>query len=483
MPGQWHNYIESKFPETMREVKFMCQNKSIQTIRRADILLTNNRTCEIQNSRITSNEIKERLNDWKSFGKDIIWIINGNSDDVIVEELTTGTTLIKFNNRWKYESFLDNYDYILLEASNRVYKISIRDVKCKMIEVKYYIDIDKVVDILKSNPTNIWNCWKDDNTTKASLTIHQQGAGNGKTYGIWKSICNNLDKTQFIITTKLNTAKTTIYEELMDQLRRNEYHIEMSFGEEENIENQHTTKQYVIKYIHKTSGKECCVIISTIDSLIYNLAKPHESCDKDMFMNIMKNIIKYGFNKLTKFGFMEGNFAGQNVFINKNTEIWIDEAQDLQEIYLDVMTRLMLETGVDVHIVGDKLQSLMHEDNIFTTLCEEGLTNINVIKDEPSNHNRRIKVNGMHNIINSVIPFSKYDLPEITCNDSLEDSPNSIEIIQEPHISKYSKEEDMEIENYTNNIMSKFEYEVDTHYYLPADFSILFPIMVSNILR
>ena len=59
-----------------------------------------------------------------------------------------------------------------------------------MVEVKELEKLDKVINILKIIP-NIWNMWIDENSVNSTLTIHQKGAGNGKTYGIWESICKN----------------------------------------------------------------------------------------------------------------------------------------------------------------------------------------------------------------------------------------------------------------------------------------------------
>ena len=39
------------------------------------------------------------------------------------------------------------------------------------------------------------------------LGVYQQGAGNGKTYGIWKSITENIDRKTYIIVTKQHSAK------------------------------------------------------------------------------------------------------------------------------------------------------------------------------------------------------------------------------------------------------------------------------------
>ena len=76
-----------------------------------------------------------------------------------------------------------------------------------MVEVKEFKKIDEVINILKTKPENIWNMWIDENSVNSKLTIHQKGAGNGKTYGIWESICKNNDKETYIIVTKQHTAK------------------------------------------------------------------------------------------------------------------------------------------------------------------------------------------------------------------------------------------------------------------------------------
>ena len=71
--------------------------------------------------------------------------------------------------------------------------------------------------VLKTKPEKIWEFWSDENVVKSVLGVYQQGAGNGKTYGIWKSITENIDRKTYIIVTKQHSAKTVIYEELNDQ--------------------------------------------------------------------------------------------------------------------------------------------------------------------------------------------------------------------------------------------------------------------------
>ena len=481
MPGKWHNEMESKFPEEMREVKFFCSSKNNNTCRRADIVLSDKRTCEIQHSFISEREIIDRFNDWLTFGKEIYWLIDGNEEDVVLDKLSNGNYLIIFNKAWKYKSFRKKYDYVLLDIKGKIFKIALKKISCKMIVLKEFKPIDTVVELLKNNPEGIWDLWEEDDVIRCKLYVHQQGAGNGKTYGIWKSICENEDKKTYIIVTKQHSAKNVIYEELKDQSRRgDEYHIEnLTEKTEEN-----TVKHYVVKYTHKKSKRECIVIIGTIDSLIYNLSSG-DGNSSNMFENILSNITKNGPTKVTQYGYMR--FGGQNIFINKQCEIWIDEVQDLPESYLHGMTKVMLETGCDIHIVGDKLQSLAYENNFLTSIANEGLPNIKLIKPEASNNNRRIKVSKMHKKINELINFEKYNLPEIEpeidCSGcELEDvSYNVLEIIDSPAI--YANDTDnKKINLYVDIILKKVEYEVDTNNYVPEDFMFIFPIMKKNII-
>lgn len=479
MPGLWHNKMESYFPKDMTEIKFLCSSKnSNDTCRRADILLNNKRTCEIQHSFISSEEISKRFNDWNMFGKEIIWLVDGNTG-VECEQLSSGNYLIIINDEWKYKSFIKNYDYILLEIDTKVFKIELKKIKCKMIELKMFISIDKVVEILKSNPEYIWDEWKDDNVVKCTLSIHQAGAGNGKTYGIWKSIAENMNKEIYIILTKQHSAKNVIYEELIDQTNRQEFHIEnLTEKTEEN-----TPKHFVIKYIHKKSKRECSVIIGTIDSFCYNLSGSSKTCD-NFFEGILNNIKNNGITKVSFNGNMI--FGGQTFPLNKKAVIWIDEVQDLPNTYLHAMAKLMLETNCDIEVVGDKLQSLEFEDNFLTSIIAENglIENIHLNIHNPRNINIRIKVNGMREEINKLIDFHKYGLPKIDCR---ENDNNDLEEITEPTIEiieskkMYANDNNIEkVNNYTDQILEIVDYEVKNNNYTPENFMFIFPIMKNN---
>lgn len=481
MPGEWHNKMERNFSEDMVEVKFFCSSKIKNTCRKADVVLSNNRTCEIQHSYISENEIECRFNDWNKFGKEIIWLIDGN-DGVQLDKLSTGNYLLIFNKVWKYKSFIKTYDYILLEKDELIFKIELKKIRSGMIELTEPKTLQDTINFLKTKPTDIWNFWNDENCVKSILGVYQQGAGNGKTYGIWKSIAENQDRKTYIIVTKQHSAKTVIYKELIDQklLFQNSegkdmYHIE-------NIEEDseyNTDKHFVIKYTHKESKRECIVIIGTIDSFCYNLSHSNAK-GSDFFKGIVDNIKENGLTKINN-GNMK--FGGQYIRLSKETEVWIDEVQDLSENYLHAMIKLMYETQCYMNVVGDKLQSLEFKNNFLTEIINEGLPNIEIDKKEPINKNRRIKVTNMGDKINKLIQYEKYKLPQIECDEEIEKTMNNepIKIIESPTI--YANDTDnKKVEIFCNEIIEKYKHEVETYNYSAKDFLIIFPIMKANVI-
>ena len=478
--------MENLFQKDMQEIKFFCSSNNTNTsthlniCRRADILLSNNRTCEIQHSYISDNEIIKRYNDWNLFGKEIIWLVDGN-DGIEINKLSSNNYLIIFKQVWKYKSFIKTYDYILLEVDNKVFKIELNKIKSGMIELKTPKSLQETIDYLKTKPDKIWDFWSDDNVIKSTLCIYQEGAGNGKTYGIWKSIIENIDRKTYIIITKQHTAKVVIYEELINQKLRFQngeelFHIEnLTDNSEENTE-----KHYVIKFIHKQSLRECKVIIGTIDSFCYNLSHSNAK-GSEYFKGIVDNIVVKGATKM-KNGYM--SFGGQYIQLSKESELWIDEVQDLQVNYLEAMCKLMYETSCYINVVGDKLQSLEFENNFLTSVTKEGLPNIHIDIKNPKNINRRIKVENMASEINNLVYFKKYKLPIIECDDKIIKKNNikPIKIIDTPKIYTDDVNNNEKVNNYCNIIMNNYIFEVETNNYLPEDFIIIFPIMAKNII-
>lgn len=475
--SEWHSRIQSYFPNT--EVKFQkCENQIKD--RRADVVISDhNIIIEIQHSKIDESNVICRTIDYSLHNMKLIWFVDGNTDDVIFEELSTGNYLITFLDNWKYKSFMHNYEYILLDVNNKIFKIPVKKVCNEMILLKEYKPIEYVINLLLTNSTNIWNEWEDDNEIKAILKVQQKGAGNGKTYGIWENISKNKDKELFIIVTKQHSAKSVIYRELNEQSSRNEYHIIDNIGE---YNEEEKNRKYIIKYKHNHSERECIVIIGTIDSLIFNLCNKQNN-NPNYFKGLLETIEEYGITKVNKFtGLLK--YAGKEIKLNKKTELWIDEAQDLQRLYFNAIIKLMLTTKIDVVIVGDKLQSLEHKIN-FMTCIEEDIPNIKIIREQPINKNRRIKVDKMADNINSLIHFNNYNLPKIEIINQIINSNSDykpLEILNSPCIyaNDNSSENRDKIKKYIDLILEKVKFEANTYNYNPEDFLFIFPIMKAN---
>ena len=475
MPCKWHNRIQNFFEK--KEIDFKRINEIQIRDRRADVVIEEHKiVIEIQHSEIDKENINGRFNDYQQHKYKIIWFIDGNTSDIILEQLTDGNYLIIFNNPWKYESFTYNYDFVLLDIANKIFKIPVNKVCNKMILLKEWKSIDFVIEKLKTSPNNIWNEWEDDNEIKATLTVQQKGAGNGKTFGIWKSISENMNKDLFIVVTKQHSAKSVIRKELNDQAERNEFHIVDNI---ENLEEDVNNRKYIIEYNHKHSKRCCTVIIATIDSLIYNVCRKQNS-NSNHFEGLLESLKENGATKVNKYTGLFF-FAGKLLQLNKKTELWIDEAQDLNRLYFEGIVKLMWQTKIDVVIVGDKLQSLEYKIN-FMTCVEDNIPNIDIIgKEVKINENRRIQVEDMAEEINRLIHFSDYRLPEIQPKNKLNPENVPLEILTSPCI--YAGEtNNKKIEEYIDLIIEKVEIEVNTHNYKPEDFLFVFPIMKNNVL-
>ena len=474
--SNWHIKWQGFFPIT--EVEFKKKGTQLQD-RRADVFIEKcSLVVEIQHSQIDKANVACRKSDYAVNGMETVWVVDGNTKDVVLEELSNGIFLIIFHERWKYRSFCGSYKHVLLDIDDKIFKIPVDEVCNDMISVKEYIPTDAVVDSLLTNFPEMWNMWSEDREVFPTLTRIQKGAGNGKTYGIWKSICSNPDKELFIITTKTHSAKHTIYAELNEQVRREETHIienmeKVWYGEKGN--------QLLVTYIHKESRRECVVIIGTIDSFGWGLATSNKkTCD--FMKGLWETVIESGCDKVNPIsGRM--TYAGRSLKLNRKAQLWIDEAQDLDVDYMRAIVRMMLETKMDVMIVGDKLQSLKHAENFISSTETDGLPNIRIVNEKPINVNRRIKIRNMAGKINSLVDFHKYKVPAISmeAENSLEDrATEGLEVMESEKITKFDEGKE-KLTNYVTIVLAYVKKEVQKHGYKANNFLFVFPVLLGNV--
>jgi hypothetical protein len=479
--GKWHCMIQGFFP--LIEQKFdKLQEEQIKD-RRADIVIPNyNYIVEVQHSHISDSEVICRNKDYSLHNMKLIWIIDGNTEDIEFEELTSGYLII-FKEPWKYKSFIYTYDFIILNIDNKMFRIPLKKISNRMILLKEWKSIEYIVDKLLENPSNIWKEWNDDDEVKAKMTIYQKAAGNGKTFGIWQNIFLNNEKEIFIILIKQHSARDVLLNELKEQEKRKEIHIIKNCS---NFSVAEEKRKYIIEFIHNKSNKNYKVIIGTIDSFNYNLSSINELISGNYFNDLVKDISNNGLKKLNKKN-NSVKYGNKNINLDRKTVIWIDEAQDLDINYFNSLVKIMLETKIDVNIVGDKLQSLENEINIMTCV-EKKIPNIDIIPIKNINENRRIKVTGMLEIINKLVNFNKFDLPVIRHAPEIIDKliikdEEPIEIIETDKINNnFNNEVDNDKRfEFVNKIIELVEKEVNKNNYKPEDFLFIFPIMKSNL--
>jgi hypothetical protein len=472
---RWHAEWQSNFPKT--EVPHRRKNSDQISNRKADIVLDDDRIVEIQHSLISKEEVDNRTNDYTTVhGKEVIWVIHANGALNISRFDQTGRVYLEFNSdHWKYESFLA-YDYIYIDADSNIYKIAPKKVKSHMIDVERPVDKHAFIAALKTGR----DLWTNTEPPQSSLFIKQQGAGNGKTYGIIQMLESEelAHYKTFIFVTKQHSAKTIIKNELETQV------VKGLLTDISEIVIEENSKKYIIEYRNDRTQKVARIIIATIDALMFNIGnKNHSYYDK--FQGIIDSIVDDHIDT-DKAGVIK--FAGVDPKLNKETLLVIDETQDLTVNYGKAVLNIMRNKYIDAYIVGDKLQSISNEHNAFTYLSDNEFPFIRVVKMEPTNICRRFTHPKLVQFCNEMIPFKKYGLPLIeSYNDASlknDDVADPIVFFEGKSITQSQENSDdkrgSEINKELENVMSHFTHEVEQNDRQPKDFLIITPFTSNN---
>jgi len=330
------------------------------------------------------------------------------------------------------------------------------------------------------------------------IYLNQRGAGCGKTFESIQLLQEERfqDKDTFVYLTKMHSAKEVIYQELQAQERRG------ALSELEPIQSLNG-KQYEITYFHRQWEKTITILIGTIDSFTYAVVdKAKLQIHSDYFYSLV-DALRQGHLLLHPV-----RYAGQLRNINRRCLVVIDEAQDLGPDYLLAFQELIQQRQLDVFIIGDKLQSIWGEHNIFTYMDDNNhhtlpLTNegekeqkqqrqLCVIREPGINRVMRFHHQQFQTFVNQMIPFAKYQLPPISgicpggssCkyhHDEENDQPPPYELF--PYPTPHNKDDDTffkEMDQSMEFIWKQMDQEIDDHQYLPEHFMFIFPILSNN---
>lgn len=475
--SKWHFEWQSNFNKDEIEVEFP-KKENQKKLRRADIFLKEtNLIIELQHSPISKNEVRDRNHDYKIINnKKIYWIIDGNNK--IIAKNINDKYYLEFegchNNNWRIQSFIkDNNnddDTIFVDINEKIYIVSPKLIKNNMINVIKPYDKKDFINLLKTDINKII----EDIPYQFNLYIKQQGAGNGKTYGIIQSIDKNEDfilYTSYIIVSKQHSAKSIIFNEFIQQY--NNGYLENII----NIKEEITNKQYIITYTNKITNKECNIVICTIDSFMYRL-KDENYIKKSInqFEAIIQSIINT-INIKDKI-----KYNNLNLKLNKETCLIIDETQDLDKNYGEAIIKIMKNSYIDAYIVGDKLQSISIENNAFLYLNNYNDDNnlLHKIKYNDTNICRRFINKKLISFINDKIPFNYYNLKEIEPYKNNNDDNNSYEVFDRISINIDLLNNENNFNEEINFILEKIKNEIYIYNRIPEDFLIITPFTNNN---
>ncbi len=465
---EWHIEWQSNFPVTEVDFTKKC-SRQIKN-RRTDILLNDTHVIEIQHSKITKEEVNNRTNDYNLHNKTIIWVIDGNGDILVNELPKSGRVYLEFTtNLWKFESFMD-YDFIYIDIGCEIYKIYPKLIKSNMIDVHSPVGKHYFIDCLLNNT----ELFTDTCPMQCKLFIKQQGAGNGKTYGIIKMLESDefAHYKYFIYVSKQHSAVHVIYKEFQQQIENgNLSHIKLDG------ESKFVNKKHIIQFYNLKTNKICQMIIGTVDSLMYSIGnKNHTEIDK--FEGLVNSIIDDHIETTTQCGRI--NYGGIKPKLFKETILIGDEEQDLKISYAKAIIQIMRNRYIDVYIVGDKLQSISYEVNAFTYLLENEFPYVDKITYEFTNVCRRFNHPKLIHFVNKMIPFEKYGLPEIELVSQTTEAclKNPLTIFAGKAIYTMTSGDVINVE--VDAIMKHYEREVFELGRLPEDFLIVTPFTRSN---
>ena len=466
--SEWHVEWQSNFPVT--EVSYPRINEAQITNRRADVVIEDfNRIIELQHSKIERNEVINRNHDYKLHNKEVLWVIDGNSINVRHLVHSNRYYLDFTLNLWKYERFLD-CDLIYLDIESQIYKINPKNVKSHMIDVLPPFSKQEFIESLKKGE----ELWGEDESIQCNLYIKQQGAGNGKTYGIIQNIIapefSHYENIMYV--TKQHSAKDVVNKEFDDQQKDKKLHGLV-------IDSFETTKtnKYVINYHINDNGSKKQIIIGTIDSLMYTIGNKNHN-GLDMFEGIINSIIDNHIETKNNAGLIN---YGSNLNLNKKTCLFVDEMQDLTPDYAKAILQIMRNRYIDVYVVGDILQSITHNKNAFVYLIENEFPNIQKTVFPFTNICRRFTHPTLVNFVNTMIPFTKYNLPEITPYKHENNDTNFLQFIEGERVYQDDPIEKT-LNNETEKIMNCYIKEVEDNNRLPNDFLFVTPFTKQNAL-
>ena len=175
-----------------------------------------------------------------------------------------------------------------------------------------------------------------------SVVVRQQGAGNGKSYDLIRSILAG--DADAIVLTKPHTNKDLLYAEIM---RATDAHARSK------------NRAWIVEFRARRA------VFATVDSFMFAIGDP--SRGGRTFDSAVRSVDEAQLARTVPYD-EDGawlTFKGERIRVDGSV-VFVDEAQDLGLEYVRALTAYARYTGTRVVLIGDKLQSIQHEENAFT---------------------------------------------------------------------------------------------------------------------
>ncbi len=320
-----------------------------------------------------------------------------------------------------------------------------------------------------------------------TIYFNQRGAGCGKTYESIQLIQSDSrfkHKNIFLYLTKMHSAREVIYSEFVDQFENKQLFKDTFIL----VEKNNIGKQYIIKFQNRNTNEVCTAIIGTIDSFTYAIQNRNSIKTKgeDFFMEIVRRIRTHSNHNPELLLDKENRtiqYAQGTHSLTEKTLVIIDEGQDLEQTYIEAFQNIITFTGIDTYVIGDKLQSILSENNLFTYLekiNENPASNICLKKDVGKNIVKRFHCEHFQHIVNHIVRYEKFGLEQITgicdgrCKYNHEkENPLTLNT-RFPNIL-FDNPETIHIT--IQYILRDMEEKANRHHYLPNNFCFIFPIV------
>lgn len=486
---EWHSDWQSHFSDSKERTFSKTDHEGQHSDRRADVDLNDAQVIEFQHSSISYDEVSARRMDYCAIGKDIIWVVDGQ-DGVVVHPLHARRVFLEFPARWKYKAFR-NYDCVYLNIGEFVYRLFPKKVRSHMLDVEAPVTKTDFITGLTAGVSPFQT--PPITPPQSRLFVKQQGAGNGKTYGIVQLIRQRkfAHYNTFVYLTKQHSAVHVIRREIADQ-RAHGMLPGIVFGEMVS-HGKKTVLPFRVQSDTDATVEWRHIIVGTFDSFVYSLAR-HDVKGIDKFQDMVNSIVADEIlGSCAEGGTLK--YAGQ-IRLNKRLLLVGDEMQDLTENYGKAVIRIMRDWYVDFYAVGDRLQSISMERNAFTYFAvdvadddpdectSQRFPNIDIQRPEPHNICRRFIHPELVTFVNTVVDFDTFALPSIEpyhvlTADEAAQCEKPLTVFGGKTVYADSKNEE-DINAQVDGIMKHYAYEVETHARRPEDFLIVTPFVRKN---